>query len=62
MDTPTQAFSLIVFLKNLSYIVACLAALEYLKLSSTAVAMLAILLFIDFITGILRAGIVDGPH
>lgn len=62
MEPSSQSVSAIVLIKNLSYVVAFMAGIEYLDLSATAVSMLAILLIIDFITGVLRAGVVDGAH
>lgn len=59
MEPPSQLITAGA-LKNLSYIAAFLVAVEYLGLSSTAVGMLAVLLIIDFITGVIRAGFVDG--
>lgn len=61
MDTSSHV-SFIIALKNVSYVVAFLATLEFLNLDSTAVVMLAILLLIDFATGVIRAGVVDGKQ
>lgn len=59
---PATHFSIFVALKNISYVVAFIATLEFLNLDGMAVSMLAILLLLDFFTGVLRAGVVDGVH
>lgn len=46
--------------KNFSYFVAFVVSMEWLGLDARAVTIFAVLMVIDTITGVLRAGIVDG--
>lgn len=57
---PASHVSLFITIKNLSYVLAFLGTLEYLNLGHEAVSILAFLLLVDFFTGVLRAGIVEG--
>lgn len=47
-------------IKNASYVVAFWASMTYLNLDGRSVVILAALLLVDFVTGILRAALVDG--
>lgn len=55
-----ESISTITLAKNYSYIAAFIVSLEWLGLNPQAVTVFAILMTIDVITGVTRAGLVEG--
>lgn len=55
-----EPLSTFAFIKNLSYVVAFMASLEWLGLNPQAVTIFSILMVIDVVTGVTRAAIVEG--